>query len=380
MVRGIGPGLLAGLIASAASVGATPADLPLDEAAERALLAEAGEGSALQRTPHFLIGSNADADTTDRFVRRLEGTYRAVDEFLRQGDPARERPRRRAEVIFFRSCRDFQRYAARLGHDVSGSSGFYNPADGRAVFFDAAGDPRLRETAEQIEQLEKKLGRSTPDEPARSSDASDEQRREQLRELRRRHDAWIERINQVVIQHEIAHQLFFSVGVHVRGAANPPWLMEGLACLFETPRPSGGGKPVATNAGRLRDLRKAIGGDESGEGLDASAFEAAAHRQQVVRLRQLVADSALFEPTAANLNTSYAEAWALVYYLQRQQRAGLDRYMALVAKRQPGQSSTATEELATFEAAFGPLDEAFERKWATAILQLSVPPALETPG
>ncbi|MFH0980431.1 MAG: hypothetical protein V2A79_02700, partial [Planctomycetota bacterium] len=90
-----------------------------------------------------------------------------------------------------------------------------------------------------------------------------------------------------------------------------------------------------------------------------------------VPLRQLLSLSDLAaDPNDPNVGYYYAQAWGLAFYFQRQHRAKLAEYVAMLAQRRPGQEVTPEEELAQFETVFGPVDEHFERRWAGFIFDL----------
>ena len=90
----------------------------------------------------------------------------------------------------------------------------------------------------------------------------------------------------------------------------------------------------------------------------------------MIPLVDLVSDRELFHGTNVDLNVLYAEAWALVYYLQRERREDFADYVAGLAARRPGQAVDHPGELADFESAFGPLDDEFQLAWITYIVRL----------
>ena len=60
--------------------------------------------------------------------------------------------------------------------------------------------------------------------------------------------------------------------------------------------------------------------------------------------------------------------------MQRRHREKLAEYVRQVALRRPGQKFTAEQEIAAFEAVFGPIDEPLERRWLTFTLDLPYRP------
>ncbi len=68
--------------------------------------------------------------------------------------------------------------------------------------------------------------------------------------------------NRSVVQHEAAHQLLYNFRVHNLESswANPQWLVEGLATLFEVPPGKHGAGAGVINQRRLGDIREPIAG------------------------------------------------------------------------------------------------------------------------
>ena len=91
---------------------------------------------------------------------------------------------------------------------------------------------------------------------------------------------------------------------------------------------------------------------------------------RLIPLVDLVSQRELFHGKKVDLNVVYAEAWALVYYLQREHREDFASYVGRLAARRPGQAVDPPGELAAFEAAFGPLDDEFQLAWITYVVRL----------
>jgi hypothetical protein len=199
--------------------------------------------------------------------------------------------------------------------------------------------------------------------------------REQLARLDNQRAQYAERINRSVVQHEVTHQVFFNAGVHVRGAANPKWLVEGLACLFETPpdHNSTGSGVFAINQLRLQDFRGAVRGERPASSrLVADDFAEAIRAGRFTRPERLISRSEVFQERGDPGAAHYAMAWSLAHYLQRERPAALAAYIKDVATRPIGSTLTPDDELKLFVKHFGPLDASFVNRWGSYILRLPV--------
>src|SRR4051794_14702298 len=105
--------------------------------------------------------------------------------------------------------------------------------------------------------------------------------------------------NAVTIIHEATHQTAFNVGVHRRFAAEPRWLVEGLATMFEAPGVWNARydqtQADRNNRPRLESFRKYV----------------TLRRQPGSLARLLTSDDAF----RSDPDGAYAEAWALSFYL-----------------------------------------------------------------
>ncbi len=343
------------------------AQLPVDPVAEQRLLELAGPESRIRRTDHFLIAYNTSDTTVAGLVSRLEATQRGVYRFCRINDLPAGRLTHRLEVLFFETYEQYGEAARAIGFNYQGSSGFYSHQSNIATFFNVLNSPSLKEINRLIEQANKAIEALRRRKPVdRKALRAKVKERSRLANVR---DRAVERINRSTVQHETAHQLFFNCGVHVRGAQNPAWLVEGLACLFETPPTSSGSGAGAINQARLADFRACLGGKDPRDKLSAEDLQVALSAGKFVPLRTLVGDPSLFTSrNNRNLVHYYSQAWSLVCYLQRAKRDQLAEYLRLLGQRELGAEITSEREVADFESVFGPPDERFERNWADYIL------------
>jgi hypothetical protein len=121
---------------------------------------------------------------------------------------------------------------------------------------------------------------------------------------------FIDETNQT-LRHEGAHHLFFKYGVHSDFRAENPWLIEGLACYFESETP---GDPVFTYVNALKAGRD---------------YGYSVSLEKLVNYRS--SDGMMDVHPEGRVDMSYAESWALVRMLmQPNLRAGFFQYIRLV--------------------------------------------------
>jgi hypothetical protein len=345
---------------------ASPRKLPVDPAAEKTLLEAGGPGMKIKRTTHFLVGYDSDADALQDFIARLEATHRSTTRFLTRLGLERYEPTERLQVLFFAQRTRFLEYAKQLKSDATGAAGFYHHATNRAAFYDARSAPRIAALNERISGLEKTLRDHTTPSAQRPELARN------LALLRSERDNTVETIHQLVVQHEVAHEVFYNAGLHVPRADNPSWIVEGLACLFETPPTDRGAGLGAQNDYRLINFREGLAGERNAAEAKTSQFDAACANGRFVPLKRLIGETGLFNTQREDVEYTYAETWALTYYLQRRQTEAFGKYLVALSKRVPGKAHSPEEEVQEFESIILPLDEEFTRKWLDFILDLPV--------
>lgn len=376
------------------------ASLPADTAREESLLKAVGPTARIRRTPNFVIAYNTPEPIVDGLISRLTYTYGAIRRFCEANGIEMQQPGKRLEVLFFDQRSEYDRYSAGIGFASAGTHGVYAEINNRSAFFNMWNDPELVQLAgdivaaqESLDKLVNQLDRikgsrtrvrmtlgdgrvieGTKEEVESAMNARIAAARRTLNVLDARRKRYSDRINETVIQHEAAHQILFNCGVHVRQATNPRWLVEGLACLFETP-PTGRGSGIGTiNQSRLRDFREAAGNGTGRKLLKADDFLAAVEAGRLVEPRQLLTDPDLFSLRGRDGSAVYALSWSLTHYLQRSHTARFAAYIKDLRSRTPGQQVTGADEIELFEKHFGPLDAAFLRRWGTFILQLTYRP------
>jgi hypothetical protein len=371
-------------------------DIADDPAQEAALLELVGSDFQIKRTPHFVVAHNADAAVVNSFVARIEQTYRTIYHFCQLNKIDARRPDKRLEIIFFAKREQYDEYARSIRFPSAGTYGVYYEPTNRSAFFNANTDPEMKEVQasivaarQTVDQLQKMVagvrdnrtriviryqnGQTatlTRSEAEREIDKS----RRQLKSLDAQRASYADRINRTVVQHEVTHQVFFNAGVHVRGARNPKWLVEGLACLFETPPDAKDASSgvFAINQLRLHEFRGVVADEDKKARLTAQDVLDAIDDNRFAAPRRLVSEPELFGERGDRGSAHYAMAWGLMHYLQRERPAQLAAYLKDVAQRKPGEAPASAQELALFEKHFGPLNDSFVRRWADYVLKLPV--------
>lgn len=342
--------------------------------AEQRLLAAAGGGFQVRRSEHFILAFDTPVRQAKETMDRLESTYADGVRFCETIGLPYNPPKAPLEVILFADPAAFSAYADRLGYVHRDSFGFYHARTNRSAFFDAAADPgltpalnRLGDMKKEIDAIESALRADgdpvsveLPDQPVaqwprQQAAARLRELRKTAKDLERDIRLYQQQSNEMLVQHEAAHHVLFALGVHRREAANPGWLLEGLACLFEPPPVSGTPGLAGVNQFRLYDLRRLLelGANEKGVSNDRLASLIDAGR--FIPFEKLVSDPSVFD-RHDGVWPAYAEAWALAHYLYTTRPADLAAYIRRINARPSDFQPDAKRELVDFTAIFGPPD------------------------
>ena len=135
------------------------------------------------------------------------------------------------------------------------------------------------------------------------------------------------------IVHEATHQIAFNCGLHTRFSDCPMWFSEGLAVYFETLDRSKG-TTVGLNRVRLPLFQKYL------------------RRRPPDSLETLLTDDKRMRD-AKQAENSYAEAWALTYFLLHKHPEQYVDYLKTLSEKKPMVWDTADKRLAEFKDAFG---------------------------
>lgn len=349
---------------------AQPASTLPAESAPGEIIEALGPQFRKHETEHFSIHYDTSYETLRPLTARLEGIYDAIERFRLTLDLPAVAAHSRLPIVVFASYKDFAAYAEKAGLSPGGIAGFYRPRTNISAFVDVLDSPSLRPLHNELNRLDALMHRQgTP--AALGQNHADLANR--AISLKAHRDALVETFNRLVLQHEAAHQVLFNLGVHVRGARTPLWLVEGLACQFEVPQSDANGILKRVNHMRLGDLREALGVQRNATNAE-SLWRKALEKGTLMPLDELLT-AEQFGGDQNQLTARYAQAWSLVHYLHRQHPRDFANYLAVLAARTPDMQPTADDEIEAFESAFGAVDEAFTRAWLTHALRLRYDPA-----
>lgn len=367
--------ICAGLMTPAMMAAPPRAESKVDQRLADMLRRTAGAGFRIRATEHFAIAYDTSYDALRPLVGRIEGVQGAVEKFCRGLGLHFTLPAVRLPIVFFNNHADFKRYETQAGFAGGSTAGFYSPETNVAAFSNTLNRDEMKQIGATMDQLDRQI-RSLSSRGRRGARAGRRRSKlqSQIAKLSAQRSAMADRYNRLVILHEAAHQLLFNMGIHVRGAVNPVWLVEGLACQFEVAQPSVDRGLRRVNHLRLADLRDALGAAPRENKLDEARFEDAIASGRVVPLRRFVSEPALFTVASDDATFRYAQAWGLVFYLQKKHRDAFAAYLARLAARAPGRRIDKERELHDFEAAFGPANDSMERDWLSHTLRLRLDP------
>jgi hypothetical protein len=197
---------------------------------------------------------------------------------IRQEDELRD-----VDVVFFGSEDAFRSYALRVAPFFVNSAGFFSSGENRLVLLNQLSTSRYFQAQDRLEQRRREYGDSPDAGP-------------QLAMLRSGITSEAKSINERLIRHEGAHQLFHAYHIHSRYGLEPTWLTEGLAQYCET---SEIGRYHATLAERVKRAQRAA---------------------QLLPLHMLLNHrdaSGFFALGEGRIELAYAQSWALVYMLMQ---------------------------------------------------------------
>lgn len=355
------------------ALAAPPPAMPADPAVAEVLKQLAGDEFRIKETDHFTVAYDTPYEHVRALTGRIEGTFDAVWFFCEKHGLKVEPPRERLQVLLFDRHEDFAAYGAAAGMPMDGTAGFYDQRTNRSAFGNALNSPSLAELVQLIDATERERDRLQQHGGAAGREAA-AVLAAQAGALRGQREALVKRFNRFVVQHEVAHHALFHIGVHVRGAVNPPWLVEGMACQFEVAQPQARHGRLRVNQVRLADFRHALGLAPKDRDLAPNAIPQAVAEKRWLSLRQLVENTRPFTDAGDAIAFRYAQAWALVHFLHREHHDAFGGYLRRLSERIPGQGVSAGEEWAEFARAFSGSPDELERQWVEFVLKLPVRP------
>jgi hypothetical protein len=266
-------------------------------------------------TQHFLVIHSATQAQVRTLSARLEVVYRVNIRLARELHVDLTIPAQKLNVVVYSQYADFRAGLRTAGLDES-TLGYFDAARNRCVFFDFETHPDVVRLRQELDGLH----------------ANDWAKRKRLSAQMA---ASLASMNERIVQHEAAHMIQANIGLVPGGADVPPWLVEGLAELFELPFVERGASiALSVNRYRLHEFQQLHSGAE--------------HRSD---LRRMIAGEAW------RGGPDYSLAWALTNYLYVRQRERFAAYVRLVTR--PAVATAPASRLDQFESAFGPLDAEF---------------------
>ena len=292
---------------------AAPFTLFSDEELGRKLLAELPRGFEIHRTSHYLICYNTSRGYAQWCGSLFERLYLAFTNFWSRKGFTLTEPDYPLVAIVFADRRSYVSHAQAEVGDAAGSIiGYFNLETNRITMYDLTGSEASGRPAERGGSLAQ-INRILAQPHAERTVAT--------------------------IVHEATHQIAYNCGLHARLSDCPLWFSEGIAIYFETP-----------------DLASARGWRSVGAVNQARLAQFADYlrRRPADSLSTLLSDDRRFRDTKQALD-AYAEAWALTYYLLRQQPKQYMAYLTLLAGKKPLVWDDPATRLKEFQAAFGDL-------------------------
>jgi hypothetical protein len=280
-----------------------------DELAEQ-LRRELGPNFSVRKTAHYLIVYNCGESYAAWCGWLFERLYTAHMNFWSRRTVTVREPQLPLTAVIFGSRSAFNRFAQEdVGEAASSIIGYYHLLKNYMILYD------LTEVTAGASQTS----------------------RRSLAEINRllAHPEAYRAVSTIV--HEATHQLCFNTGMFSRLAETPLWLSEGIAMYFETP-----------------DLQSTTGWRSIGEinPKRLADFRAYRVRRQPGALNTLIEADDRFRDTSVAPD-SYAEAWALTYFLLRRYPQKMASYVKLMGQLRPLEPYPAQKRREDFQRIFG---------------------------
>jgi hypothetical protein len=263
------------------------------------LTKEFGNNFSVSSSGHYLVV--ATRGSGDRFAKLFDELYRQfVVAFTARGFRIQE-PEYPLVAVILPDQAGFERYCQKEGvRPQPGLRGYYLPSSNRVALFDTA-----------------RNGLST-----------------------------VDSLDETVI-HEATHQVAFNLGIHSRMNADPKWVVEGLATVFER------------EAVRVNDRRTPVAARVNPERYSWFQRLQQGSRRTGVLERLIEAD----EPFTTSTLDAYSEAWALTFYLLEKRPTEYVNYLRTLSRRDPFVETTPADRRNDFQSAFGRDLELLETQW-----------------
>lgn len=291
------------------------------EQIEAELLQELPAGFKVLRTDHYVLMYNTTKAYCQWTGNLLERLYKAHFAFWKKRGVELQEPRFPLVAIIFDTKESYKQYAGKeLGEGAESIIGYYHLQSNRITMFDLTG-------IEGILPSDAKVAKNIL-----------------IGEILRQPGA--ERTVATIV-HEAFHQLAYNSGLQVRLADNPFWVSEGLAVYFESPDHSsstGWSTIGKVNQYNLREFSNYL------------------RQRPADSLVTLLSDDSRFR-NPATATATYAEAWALNYYLFRRRSKEYAKYLTFLATKKPLGQSDPKQRIEEFKQFFGDDLQKFDQQF-----------------
>lgn len=330
---------------------ADTADIPADEKAEKKNLKKLGENFKVKRTQHYSVLYDTSEEDVAVFNAAIERTYRSCTNYTKRLGMTPKPLKRKLIAHFFNEEAHYRSYASKeIGPVPDQAIGLYAHGTNYTYFYNIRNTESFKKSRTEAEQKIAEVGGRM-----KSGSLSRDERRTLQFELKKarwivnRTNSFGGGVTEETLQHEVTHQVLYNIQFHntknmENGTLNPRWFVEGTAQMFE---PISDGK--AANFGMLNKTAH-------------DGFRALVERHHLIPLKDFVTDPRYLLRSDAG-EVGYPQAWAVVHYLNRARPKDLKKYIDLINSRPKDFEGTPEKELATFEKAFGKLDDKWERRW-----------------
>ena len=267
-------------------------------------------GSRSIVTEHFVVCYN----TSDVYARwnadLYEKLYKGFFRFWKEKGVELSTPRFPLVALIFETQDDYIQFASKEFAGAQNTIGYYHQETNRLASYDLTGIQGLIPPKAQV------------------------MRAELINQIVSRPQG--ERLIATII-HEVCHQLSYNSGLQVRLGDNPLWVSEGLATFFETPdlsTPNGWAGIGKLNKHNYMNLANYLP-TRTNDSLELLLMDDN-------RLRK-----------GETMESSYAEAWGLTFYLLKSKPKQFASYLERLRKKQPGSRSSPKERIELFRECFG---------------------------
>lgn len=295
---------------------------------QKQLLDELPAGYRVHRTAHYLICYNTSPVFARWWGALAERLYRGFYGYWKYRGRELHPPTYPLVAIVFDSQSSYVDFCREeLGSASDQFIGHYSQETNRVCTFDLTGTDRFApasRSASSLNHITRMLAQPTAERTV------------------------------ATIIHETTHQLAFNSGLQIRFADNPAWVSEGIATFFESPN--------------LEDQR---GWDRVGEvnRFNLRQFRLAAAETSKLQLFPLLASDGGFKDPE-RVWASYAQSWALTYFLLRTRRQQFIDYLGKLALQPRLVEYSAEQRIELFRGSFSADLERLERDWLRYMARL----------